>query len=199
MKRAILAAVFAVFAGSVSMGQFTVGPKVGISASKLPSNFPELKEKAKANYQVGIFFRFGKGVIVQPEIMYATRSGLFQQDSSGLEETVKFKTLDIPFQIGFKFLDLKATNIRILTGPVASFVLDKEVKADELIQDPLNPDNLGNMIWGWNIGAGVDILFLAFDLRYQFGLNNIYNTPANETSYDMKNNQFVFSVGFKLL
>jgi hypothetical protein len=50
-----------------------------------------------------------------------------------------------------------------------------------------------------HFGAGVDVLFLTLDVRYELGLNNLYNTPPDGTVYDLKNNLWRVSLGWKIL
>ena len=199
MKKTILLLSFAMATAALSFGQFTFGPKVGYSASKLPNNFPAIKEQFKSNFQAGLFARMGNKAYVQPEAFFATRGGILENDSSGLEQAIKFKSIDVPVLFGFRFIDLKVVNIRVLLGPVASFTLKKEVEYDDMITDPIDPESLRNVIWAFDVGAGIDVWFVTFDFRYEFGLNNIYKAPGTSPVYDMKSSQFVFSLGFKLI
>jgi hypothetical protein len=197
MKKIILILVLILAVTSISVGQkVNFGPKIGYSASKLTTNFPDIKESVKHNFMAGLFLRIGKKLYFQPELLYHTRGGIL--DSAGLTQTVKFKNLEIPLMVGFKLLDLKVFNLRFMGGPVASFVLDKDITFNEIIQDPLQSSDLKDIIWGLDVGLGVDVLFLTLDVRYEFGLNNIYNSPSGDTSYDMKNNLFIVGLGFKL-
>lgn len=199
MKKTILLLSIVLASATLTFGQFTFGPKVGYSASKLPNNFPDVKEQFKSNFQVGLFARMGKKIYLQPEVFFATRGGVLEDDSSGLEQKIKFKSIDVPVLIGFRFIDLKVVNIRVLLGPVASFTLKKEVDYDDLIAEPLDPGSLRSTIWAFDVGAGIDVWFLTFDFRYEFGLNNIYKAPGTSPVYDMKSSQFIFSLGFKLI
>ena len=53
-----------------------------------------------------------------------------------------------------------------------------------------------NTIWGGQIGAGFDILMFTFNVRYEFGLNNISNTSLMSKT---GNNLFLFTLGWKIL
>jgi len=197
MKRSIFLLIAAVLVTAVSYGQFCIGPKIGYSASKLPTNLPEVQEGIKSNFQIGAFMRLGENVYFQPEILYTTRGGILT-DSLNFEENIKFKNLDIPLLVGFHLLDLKVFNLRFMGGPVASFILDKELEFDKDMVDPITDAELKDIIWGLDVGLGVDVLFLTLDVKYQFGLNNIYVPSSGQPSYDMKNNLFIIGLGFKL-
>jgi hypothetical protein len=183
-----------VFIASLSWGQkVNFGPKIGYSSSILSTNFENIKEDAKHNFMAGLFLRIGDKLYLQPEVLYHVRGGIL--DSAGLEQNITFKNLEIPVMVGFKLLNLKVVNLRFMGGPVASFVLDKDITFNELIKDPLQTDDLSNIIWGLDVGLGLDVLFFTLDVRYEFGLNNIY---TGSEAFDIKNNIFTIGLGFKL-
>jgi hypothetical protein len=193
MKKIFLGIVLVIFLAATSMGQkVNFGPKIGYSASKLSTNLPEITEDIKSNFLAGVFLRMGNKLYFQPELLYHARGGVL--DSAGLKQTVKFKSLDVPLMVGFKLLDLKVFNLRFMGGPVASFAFDKDITFNELIQDPIQSTDLKNVIWGLDVGLGVDVLFMTLDVRYEWGLNNIFKSG----NYEMKNNIFTVGLGFKL-
>jgi hypothetical protein len=197
MKRALLTSVLILMTIAVVQGQkINFGPKIGYSASKLSTNLPEIAESTRHNFMAGLFLRIGNKVYFQPEVMYHARGGIL--DSVGQVQKIKFSNIDVPFIVGFKLLDLKVFNLRFMGGPVASFVLDKEIIINDIVQNPFKEADFKNMIWGLDVGLGIDILFLTLDVRYEFGLNNIYSTPADGQAYDMKNNLFTVGLGFKI-
>ena len=195
MKK-ILICLIILFAAVDNFGQFSLGPKIGYSTSKLSTDLNDIKESAKSNFQIGAFFRFGKKLYFQPEAYYATGGGTLKIETSGLKETIKLNTLGVPVLIGFKLIDAKVFNLRAMAGPVANFILNKTVDFDETYPDPIQESDLKNVAWGMDVGAGVDVFFLTLDIRYEFGLNNIY-TGADSQS--IKSNVFIVSLGFKIL
>jgi hypothetical protein len=197
MKRTLLIAVIIIMAVTLVQGQkINFGPKVGYSASKLSTNLPDITEDIRHNFMAGLFLRIGNKVYFQPELLYHARGGIL--DSAGHVQKIKFSNIDVPFIVGFKLLDLKVFNLRFMGGPVASFVLDKEITFNDLVKNPFKGADFKNMIWGLDVGLGIDVLFLTLDVRYEFGLNNIYITPENGQAYDMKNNLFTVGLGFKI-
>ena len=75
--------------------------------------------------------------------------------------------------VGVRLIDLKAVNIRLMLGPVASFVLNKDIDSDD--NNPvLEKNDFKDMNWGFQGGAGIDVLFLTLDIRYELGLNNTF-------------------------
>jgi hypothetical protein len=198
MKK-ILILFIVLFAALDNFGQFSLGPKIGYTTSKLSTDLDSIAESAKSNFQIGAFFRFGKKLYLQPEIYYATSGGTLKLEGTQLKETIKMKNLSVPVLVGFKLINAKIVNLRILAGPVANFILDKTVTADEAIQTPLLGSDFKNVAWGFDVGAGVDVFFLTLDIRYEFGLNNVYNPPDGSEIESIKSKFFVVSLGFKLL
>jgi hypothetical protein len=198
MKKIIILLIV-LFAAIENYGQFTFGPKIGYNASKLSTDFDTIKESAKSNFQIGVFARFGKKLYLQPEIFYCTSGGTFKIEGTTLKQDIKMKNISVPVLVGFKLINAKVINLRVMGGPVANFIIDKSLEASDLVQYPLQDSDLKNTAWGFDLGAGVDVFFLSLDVRYEFGLNNIYIIPENASDSKIKSNQFIVSLGFKLL
>jgi hypothetical protein len=195
MKNTLILIII-LFAALDNFGQVSIGPKIGYSASKLSTDFDTIKESAKNNFQAGIFFRFGKKLYLQPEAVYATSGGTLKLEGGSAKEEIKLNTLCVPVLVGYKLINAKVFNLRILAGPVANFVLNKTIDFNQSYPAPVQEADLKNVAWGMDVGAGVDILFLTLDLRYEIGLNNLY---AGSGSQSVKSNVFIVSLGFKLL
>lgn len=195
MKK-ILILLIIVFAALDNFGQFSIGPKIGYSASKLSTDFDTIEESAKNNFQIGAFFRFGKKLYIQPEVVYATSGGTMKLEGTSVKETIKLNNLYVPLLVGYKLINAKVFNLRVLAGPAANFILNKTIDFNQSYPAPVQEADIKNIAWGMDVGAGVDLLFLTLDLRYEFGLNNIYNGTDSQS---IKSNVFIVSLGFKLL
>jgi hypothetical protein len=196
MKKLLILFII-IFAAIDNFGQFSLGPKIGYTTSKLSTDFDAIKESAKNNFQAGVFFRFGKKFYVQPEVYYSTSGGTLKvSDSTGsvLKGEIKLQNLSVAAFAGYKLINSKKFNLRILAGPVANFILDKTVDFDETFPDPIEESDLSNVAWGIDVGAGVDIFFVTLDVRYEFGLNDLYD-PGSEK---INSNVFIVSLGFKI-
>jgi len=196
MKRAILLTVLIFLAGA-TFAQFTIGPKVGFTMSKLKTNFEDVTEEVKTGFQFGAFARFGKKLYVQPELMYVTKGGIIKEDLTSYK--VNLSTIQIPVLVGFKLINLGPVNIRIMGGPAISFVTNKEVTlSGQELGDAVNDNHIKDGIWSFHMGAGVDVLMFTLDVRYEWGLNNIWD-PLDGYTYDMKNNLWNISLGWMIL
>lgn len=192
MKKLIILAIFLLLALE-NFAQFDLGIKVGYTTSKLSTNLSDIKEDIKNNFQIGAFARLGKRLYLQPEFYYATSGGTLT-GTNNEQEKITFNNLCIPALLGFKIINGEKINLRIMAGPTANFIVNKKFNGD-LLQ--VNNSDFKNVSWGLDAGAGVDIWFLALDVRYEWGLNDIYYSASGDAT--MKSNLFIVSLGFKIL
>lgn len=197
MKKLILLSV-ALIVGSIAFAQipgFTIGPKIGTTFSKFTTDEDQIKEEMKNSFFFGAFVRLGNKIYLQPELLIMSRNGLLKDENAQESQvTLKINTIDVPLLAGIKVLDLKAVNVRVMAGPVASFVIDKNLTAENW-DETINEDDFKNMNWGLQFGAGVDVLFLTLDLRYEIGLNDV----SKLETFSLKNNMFTVGLGWKIL
>jgi len=197
MKKLIL--LFAtLIIGSIAFAQipgFSVGPKIGASFSKYTTDKDQIKEETKNTFYFGAFARLGKKVYLQPELLFMKRNGKLTDESASENQiALKINTIDLPLMLGIKVLDLKAANVRIMAGPVASFVINKTITSENW-DETITKDDFNNMNWGLQFGAGVDVLFLTLDVRYEIGLNDV----SKLENFSLKNNMFTVGLGWKIL
>ena len=195
MKKLTILIVLAAFTfAGRAQGFFDLGPKIGMNTSKISTHMADYTPETINSYQFGAFARINLGrLYIQPEAYSNSKQGKVVSISDlGLSTVNSFnlKTVDVPVLLGFKIIDQKALNLRILAGPTFSFLTDKSVKGQ------LTEDNLKNSFFGWQYGVGVDFLFLTLDVRKESFSNNLYHTPNFD--FDTKNGTFVISLGMKL-
>ncbi|MBU2649797.1 MAG: PorT family protein [Bacteroidetes bacterium] len=205
----VIIAMFLFASGYAQVPMLTLGPKIGFNTNKIKTDLSDVKEDLKAGFEIGAFVRIGKKIYVQPEVMFKTQNSKFNVDTKDaqgnvidVDYKVKMKTIDIPVMIGAKLIDAKVFNIRIMTGPVISMLANKEIDTDEKYKDTfLNEDDFKNANWYWGFGAGVDVLMFTLDVRYNLGLNDIYDGKINNTDInpELKANLFNVTLGWKIL
>ena len=207
MKKIILALVLLLTVTTgTSFGQLNIkiGPKVGFNASQLHTNLDSISSQFKSGFQFGIFVRLGKKVYLQPELYYTTEGGVFKSNSSSIkqwEQNIKLGSLDVPVLIGVSFINSELLNVRILAGPLASFIVNKKI-SETGVTGPVQDANIKNVNWYIQAGAGVDIWKFTLDVRYQIGLNKMISDVdfQNKTvNFNTSNNVWVVSLGFKFL
>jgi opacity protein-like surface antigen len=185
----LIAIVFVTLTGK-SQGFFDAGFKAGINSSKISANVADYTPQTINNYLFGAFARINLGrIYIQPEAYYNSKGGEYI-DKVNLSTINSFdlKTIDVPALLGVKIINQKAFNLRVMAGPVFSFVTDKSASSQ------LTESAIKDNFFGWQYGAGVDFLFLTLDARMESYSNNLYDTPK----FDSKNGNFVISLGVKL-
>jgi len=201
MKKAILLILIAILASGVSFGQFALGVKLGYNGNKLTTDLDSVKSQFKSGFHIGAWTRFGKRLYLAPELQYSLSGGVFTGEgsvtSTGWKQKVTIGSLDIPVLVGFKIIHSDFITWRIELGPQASFVVNNKITDENAILGPIEEADLNKATWYILGGTGIDILFLKFDIRYQYGLNKLIE-DAGDYQFDTKNQMVVVSLGFKI-
>ena len=72
-----------------------------------------------------------------------------------------------PLLFGYKLINGSSFDLRLMAGPVFSFVTDADYPTE---LDPyLNEDFFNEHVWGLQYGVGVDVLFMTLDARFEHG------------------------------
>lgn len=216
MKKVILLFA-ALFIGGIAMAQLpNIGIRVGLTTSQLTTDLSEqFSSENTLGYQGGAFVRlnFNK-FYVQPELIYNHRSTKLEYEINpvidgenqrvGVKSDMKIGTFDIPIIAGFKLVKTKMLNVRVFAGPEISFSTNKDISYEYTTDDgedfdgeagKISVNDFNSTTWYLQAGAGVDVLFLTFDIRYEKGLSDLYNSA----DLNFKNNVWVFTLGFKFL
>ncbi len=198
----------AVLLSGMMYGQFHIGPQIGYTASKLSYKGSDITNGLKNNMLIGVFMRFGKKVYLQPEVNYMTQGSVFKfpslNNTSVVEQDVSLKSIQVPLSLGWRFLNLKVVKFRIFGGATANFVVNKTI--DTKNGDPkdyLMPDDFNDIQWQYQLGAGVDILMFAIDVKYYGGINDLFNGTVsydnNTHSVSGAANVFEVTLAWKIL
>lgn len=191
MKKFVFFFALALVALAVqAQGFLDGGLKAGLNTSKISTHISDYTPQTINNYSFGAFARLNFGrIYIQPEAYYNSKGGEYiNKLSLSTINSFDLKAIDVPALLGIKLIDQKAFNLRVLAGPVFSFVTDKSVKGQ------LNESALKDSFFGWQYGAGVDLLFVTLDARMQSYSKDLYSTP----DFSSKNGTFVISLGVKL-
>ena len=125
--------------------------------------------KASAGFQAGALARVSlAGIYIQPELLYTQFKNEYDVDGQKLNVTKK--RLDIPVNVGKRFLGIG----HIQAGPVFSYYFDDKLSVKDFTTAKQDEFNVG-----MQIGAGVEVSKLLFDLRYEFGLGKVGSDILN--------------------
>ncbi len=173
-----------------------------VSTSDGAKDFLIKQGDAKTGYQFGFYARVkAVGIFVQPELLFSHSQNdviiVDQSTSQIYTEAQKFNKIDIPVIVGWKI-----GPARLGLGPVASFNLSQtdglKDKLNELANETTK-NNFSKATFGYQVGVGLDILKLSVDVRYEGNLSKFgkgITLGDKNYSFDQRNPQWVFSVGF---
>ena len=193
MKKLTLTALFVCctfFAFSQVLPSFQFGVKGGFNLSKFSTENTFASEN-KAGYYAGLWTRFGAaGVHLQPELYLSGKNTTLK--NNGVENEVKFTSLDVPVLIGTK-IGAAGVGVRLNTGPVVSFILNEKQSFGDATSNIFN-GSFKDQAFAWQFGTGLDVGKLSVDLRYEMGLSKL-----NDAGYpDTKLNIFTLGLGLRL-
>ena len=159
----------------MSFAQLTVSPKAGINylwVGSRPQGFD--RAGAEQGWQAGLDLRLGKRFYFQPGVYYVSTGATI----SSLEDIKNIKTgkasfMKIPVNVGYKLINSQLFKLRVHGGGTANKLLATR-DGGALSASDFEPWN-----YGANVGAGIDLLFLALDINYEWGLTNMYSNNKN--------------------
>jgi hypothetical protein len=211
MKKIFLATiVFAIPLMISAQGPISFGPKVGWNSDRLTTDYTQYVKDFKSGFQGGFFFSvYLNKFYVQPEIYFSIKRGALEtsfgdpfnpSSTLNVSQTMTLQSIDVPLLLGFKFLDLKLIRFRIWGGPVASYILNRDytLSINGIDRpDRINRNDFKDALWSAQIGAGLDLLMLTFDIGYEFGMNS-FLTIQSLDDFNLRNNLFYCSIGWRL-
>jgi len=210
MKKTILIIAAITLVTTAQAQFFQIGLKGGISSSKVQvdeafsiteGTFKYETGKAKLGWHIGLYTRVKiSRLYIQPELLFSSTGGEIEVSGDGVSTPelaeIDLNKLDVPVMVGF-FL---TKSFRIFAGPTFSFLISEDIKGTELISDI--QQNYNNATIGYQAGLGFDISRLTLDLKYEGNLSKLGDSVTipviNQTfSTDLRNSQFIASVGFR--
>ena len=179
MKKVIFVLALAATFATTVQAQFKAGIKGGVTTynmelgdflvtnSDAASDFGLAVKDAKFGYQFGLWARLGRGLHLQPEVLFSTNRVEYEIDNGNGtfigEET--YANIDVPIMAGLKLGPLRAQ-----AGPVARIFLGSDDKLANVI-DNFQSDH-DRLKIGYQAGIGLDLWRLQLDLRYEGSLRH---------------------------
>lgn len=188
--------------------QFTFGPKVGYTTSKLTTDQSEISTSFKNSFNFGAFARIGNKIYIQPEINWYISGTVFKPVQLGslspFEQEITLNNVQVPLFLGFELIDLKAVKFRAAAGPTANFVVNKTIETFQGTNyiEPIKEGDINSIHWGFQFGAGLDVLMFTLDVQYILGLSNLIDTveiDSRSVIFDSKKQGFLVTIGWKIL
>ena len=192
----VLAAMCIVAVSNAQLPGISFGPKIGVNMSQLTTSpGSAISDQLKTGYDLGVFLRVGGKCYFQPELLYSTSGVNFSNVPIGSPSKIDLKSINVPLMFGARLINLKVVNVRILGGPVASFLVDKKVDYNG-VASSTKSISFNDSKWGLQVGAGVDVLMFSLDVRYNMDFNKQMSQQVSD--FDWKKQAVTVSLGWKL-
>lgn len=202
--------------GGVNLSQLSMGnflttrydtqgnPYLNYNGQVVRDNLQESFD-SKTGWSGGIYMRFGSDFYVQPEFLISTKGGHFDiRQNDGNNPVVKqidykFSSIDVPLLFG-----LKGGPFRVNAGPVASFRIGDNQNIREAVRYYTTaPQAMSEAIFGYQVGAGLDIFGISLDVRREGSITNLnsfrINTGDNTTTVRQKLKSWQITLGIRLI
>ncbi|NBB88641.1 MAG: outer membrane beta-barrel protein [Bacteroidetes bacterium] len=179
------------FVGTTS-SQAELRLSAGLNASSFPSDVGEFNFSSAAGYQFGAELQYGDQFFFQAGLFFEKTSTEIKLPYIGTSSgDLEINRLRVPVYIGYRFASNTSwLNFRLFTGPNASISVNRSISDAFNLGD----DEFSSVLFGYNVGGGLDIAFLFVDIGYMFGLNDVLEFEDSSSS----NNLFFANAGLRL-
>lgn len=208
MKKLVAIILFSIFALSAS-AQVAFGIKAGFVTSLgfeedwSAINVENLKMKTDQSYgfDVGLMLRAGYRFYAQIETNYHFVSSLTtigqEIDNSWngnyKSQEIEQHSIHIPILAGFKIVETKNFNLRVMVGPTFNFNLNKD---GDFIVETVDSDPRICAV-GLDCGLGIDVWVFTLDARYRLVQPSYEYKVENMVLNSSPINSFEVSLGWK--
>lgn len=164
------------------------GYKAGVNLTSFSTSLSTLRSDNNAGYLAGFWLKIGHaGVQYQPEI-YLTGKNVTLKDTSGVSNSVKFTSIDVPILV-YKQIGLIGFGVHFNTGPVVSFVIDKNQSVGAALGKITHLEYKDQAI-AWQFGTGINTQNINIDLRYELGISSLSKDGYPDTHVSLFNLTF---------
>jgi hypothetical protein len=169
LRSALLAATVLALLPLQAQAQLELKPAVGMTLTSLSKNPAGATSSAQVGYQVGASVLFGRSLYAEGGLFYARKSTEFTI-ASGVPApkiSTDITGLRIPVMVGYHLIGgpTEFFALRAFGGAAAFMVTDVTVPG-------LTKKDFSSPTYGVFAGAGVDVLFLFADLKYEWSLTD---------------------------
>ena len=205
MKKIIFGCFLLFLVTQQSQAQLQFGVKAGINYNS--DSFESVSDdvlngaKTKTGIHTGVWLRAKLPVIgfyIRPELMYTELNNSVNYDSDFAvprNTNFKFRKIDVPVLIGKKFLGIG----NVFAGPSFQYSLSSDFELNDLKEVSTE-----NFSLGIQLGGGVELGRLGFDIRWERGLSKtetvFVDNTINDTNFnfDKRVSQIIFGISYRL-
>jgi hypothetical protein len=204
MRRITLLTLFC-FMIIPAFAQLDFGIKGGLNLTNISADvlagdyYIQSKPGSKIGYHGGVFLRASLfGIYLQPELLLTSVASEFtvtdQSVDPPLEELAnqRIGRVDIPVLVG-----VRLGTLRLGAGPVGSIIVSNK---SDLTDITGYEAKLKSATIGYQLGVGLDVWKLCFDIRYEGNLSKLgdhIDIGGSTVNLDSRARQVIFSLGYR--
>lgn len=189
MRRVLVAAVvfcFLFLPSSLVAQVVEIVPQIGLTYASYSGD--EVDSSAELGFSAGGKLRIGNPVYVDGGVFWTATGGELTEGTT--TDAFLIRSIRFPVTVGIRLLPEALVNVRLFAGGAMNLVTgigDTDLGLDE--------DDVKNNFSG-RVGAGADLLIIAVDAAYEFGLSDVFEESAGLGS--VKQRGLVAEVGVRL-
>jgi hypothetical protein len=171
-------------AGAFAQAEVSIGLKGGLNFANLDVTNLEGTYNNRTGYHLGAFtlFKFAK-IGIQPEVVYSQQGSSVKVNGTSFESN--FSYVNVPILLKLYLVG----GLNLQAGPQFGFLTSADVDGDNFKDQLKDSDTSMALGLGWDLPMRLNV-----DVRYNLGLKNV----SDESAYDIKNQVWQVSLGFKL-
>ena len=182
MKKTLLMLV-AVCLYSSSFAQIKINPQLGIILMNYTDPPAGLEYSADAGFLLGGDVRIGGKFQFEPGAYYMATKTVTKADVPGsdpIESDITYGWIRVKAFAAYNFVDNETFRFRANGGPAYDILLSAKDEDDNDVKGDLNKGN-----FSLNLGLGIDVFFITFNVGYSYGLSRVLdvdNAPDSKYS-----------------
>jgi hypothetical protein len=157
----------------LAQAQLELKPAIGLTVTSVSKDPANGKVTGQVGYQLGATVLFGESLYVEGGLFYAKKSLAFTETSTNAKFDTGITGLRIPVMVGYHLLGAPKDffSLRVFGGGAAFMVTS-------VTAEGFNKSDFKSPTYGVFAGAGVDVLFLFADLKYEWSLSDFSNVST---------------------
>ena len=187
MKKLFLVLSLMIFSVAVTQAQVELKALVGTNFTTLTNLDHDVS--AQAGYQFGGGVLFGDKFYVEPGLQIVKTSKTFETTAGDIDFTQNF--VKVPVYAGYHLFGHESgpLALRVFAGPAVSVA--GKIGGGE---HGITKDDVKNALWSFDVGAGLDILFLFVEVNYEYAMTDYFTAEI----FDSKRKSFLINAGIHI-
>lgn len=190
--------ILGLFVVSISWGQTTIKPHIGVNYSLLSTDQVDYDDPGiRPGFIIGLGLKSGENWYVEPAVeWFGMNYELIHESSTAEDYKSIIQGLRVPIMGGYQIgANDDIFRLRLYVGPVMTFPLN--ITTDGGAQEVPVKDDLNSFLFGLGYGVGVDIWILYLEAGFQSDFTEFYQNTSDFGNG--KNGMMFITLGVNLL